>query len=368
MRKVNKILLLILLISVFQIDVIAQKLTPDGPYILEVGDGYRYITVDKKGNIIDEILNSKPKNITVLSDDAKYSFKVHLSKDKFKRIPAKIDSPKKNLVLGDPHGDFESLYLTLLNNKVIDKKFNWTFGKNHLMVLGDIFDRGDDCTTILWLMYKLEQEAREKGGMVNYMIGNHEDMVLKGDNRYINDKYIRLADTLKIEHKNLYAKNTEFGKWIRTKNLIQIVGDNVFLHAGLSEDFMKADLDLDFVNSTVDNWLGMDKKSLAKQGGDTEMIYRTYGLLWYRGMVSDNVKYKPITPELTDKILKMYNVNKVIVGHTIFDDITLKQDGKVVTVNIRPEKNRLAKRGMGILIKEDDFYVIYADKLPVKMD
>ena len=95
MRKVNKILLLILLISVFQIDVIAQKLTPDGPYILEVGDGYRYITVDKKGNIIDEILNSKPKNITVLSDDAKYSFKVHLSKDKFKRIPAKIDSPKK---------------------------------------------------------------------------------------------------------------------------------------------------------------------------------------------------------------------------------------------------------------------------------
>ena len=33
---------------------------------------------------------------------------------------------------------------------IIDKNLNWKFGKGHLVVLGDIFDRGSMVTEVLW--------------------------------------------------------------------------------------------------------------------------------------------------------------------------------------------------------------------------
>ncbi len=367
MKIIKKILVLILLVSIFQLETFAQGLTPDGPYIIKTDNCYQYISIDKKGNIINKTLNNKPKRIKVLSDNSKHSFDVRLMENNPQRTNARIDEPDKIVVVSDPHGDFESLYQTLVNNKVIDKKHNWIFGNNQLMVIGDVFDRGDDCTTILWLLYKLEQEASMVGGVVHLLIGNHEDMVLKGDDRYVNNKYITLADTLKIEHKALYATNTIFGEWLRTKNLIQIIGDNLFVHGGLSTDFAKTKLNIDNINATVTHWLGTDRETLAAKGGDTEMLYRTHGPLWYRGMVYDDKKYNPISVESTKKILEAYDVKKIIVGHSIFEDISLKQDGNVVTVNVRPEKNRLANKGMGIMIEGNEFSVIYADKPSIKM-
>ena len=61
-------------------------------------------------------------------------------------------------------------------------------------------------------------------------------------------------------------------------------------------------------------------------------------------------------------------MDKIIVGHTIFKDITQRYDGRVVTVNVSNKANREAEKGMGILIDGDDFYVIYTNKAPVRID
>jgi hypothetical protein len=37
------------------------------------------------------------------------------------------------IVIGDIHGDFKALLLTLLKSKIIDNKFNW-IGKNTFVV------------------------------------------------------------------------------------------------------------------------------------------------------------------------------------------------------------------------------------------
>ena len=42
---------------------------------------------------------------------------------------------------------------------------------------------------IFWLMYKLEQEAWEAGGVMTFMLGNHEEMVLRGNLKYTRSKY-----------------------------------------------------------------------------------------------------------------------------------------------------------------------------------
>ncbi len=366
MKKIFSLCVLMLLV----IGANAQKLQPDGPYILyNPYGGYRYIAVDTMGNIIDKCYDKMPKKlkIQVFSSDKKHNFEVEVNKQRNKTA-TELSHNGKTVVITDPHADFTSFFTTLHNNSVIDKNMNWVFGKNQLVIIGDIFDRGDDATTILWAVYKLEQQALKKGGKVIYMIGNHEDMVLRGDDRYINKKYSTLADTLGIVHKQLYAKQTEFGEWIRTKNIIQKINNHVFLHAGLGEEFLQRDLSFDFVNSTVYQWLGASKEDYKKVGGDIEFIYRTYGPIWYRGMVyPDKEKYRPIGTDTADKLLKKYSAKKFILGHTIFEDITLKLGGRVITSNVRNYKNREAGRGMGLLIEGDKIWVIYTEKQPVEL-
>src|SRR4030042_2103505 len=62
-------------------------------------------------------------------------------------------------VISDVHGDYNS-YLNLLKGTgIIDNDLNWKFGKGHLVVLGDIFDRGDMVTETLWHLFCLEKQA-----------------------------------------------------------------------------------------------------------------------------------------------------------------------------------------------------------------
>ena len=64
---------------------------------------------------------------------------------------------------------------------MIDADYNWIFGTNQLVIIGDVFDRGVDVLPIYWLIYKLEKEAEDAGGKVTFLIGNHETMVLGND-------------------------------------------------------------------------------------------------------------------------------------------------------------------------------------------
>ena len=57
-------------------------------------------------------------------------------------------------------------------------------------------------------------------------------------------------------------------------------------------------------------------------------------------------------------ILQKYNVNHIIVGHTIFKDISTFYDGKVIGVNVDNKKNKKKHKGRGILIEQDEYYVV----------
>ena len=126
----------------------------------------------------------------------------------------------------------------MINNKIVDKDLNWIFGGGHLVIVGDIFDRGDKVNEILWLVYELEGQAKEKGGRVHYLLGNHEYMVLYNDLRYIHDKYHISSKLLDLEYDQLYGNNTVLGRWIRSKPTMVKINDIIFTHAGISGDFI----------------------------------------------------------------------------------------------------------------------------------
>ena len=69
-----------------------------------------------------------------------------------------------------------------------------------------------------------------------------------------------------------------------------------------------------------------------------------------------------------DSALNRLGASRVIVGHTVFGDVTQRLGGRVVAVNVDSRKNRVAGRGRGLLIRDGRLYVIFDDKVPALLD
>ena len=336
-----------------------ETLSADGPYVLYQADGsVRIISVDKKGNISDSTYTTLPEDFTLQVTDhqGKYPFQVKLHP--VKRPEWKYPQPQKVFVMSDPHGRLDCVISVLRGNGIIDKKLRWKFGNNHLMVIGDIFDRGKDVPQIFWLFYKLEQEAQEAGGHVSFMLGNHEPMVLANDLRYTEEKYKLLADTLHLPYPRLFAPDTELGKWLGTRNTIQVIGKDLYVHAGLGREFYEQNLEIPFVNEKMSEALFMNKKERKALSPLTAFLYGNSGPIWYRGLVRSEEKYKPVSSDTLQLILDRYDVNHIIVGHTIFEDISTFYAQKVMDVNVNNKENQEKKRGRGMLIEGNKYFVV----------
>ena len=89
---------------------------------------------------------------------------------------------------------------------------------------------GDMVTEILWHLYSLEKQAARAGGMVHYILGNHELMVLDEDLRYINEKYKQVEAISGIKYSDLYSENSVLGKWLRSKPVMVTINNIIFVH------------------------------------------------------------------------------------------------------------------------------------------
>lgn len=336
-----------------------EAMTADGPYVFYQPDGQvRVVSVSKKGSITDKLYDKLPKNFTlrVTDHEGKYPFKVKLHP--VSRPDWQYQQPQKVFVMSDPHGRLDCVVSLLTGNGIIDKDYHWNFGSNHLVVIGDIFDRGKDVPQIFWLFYKLEQEAQEAGGHLSFLLGNHEPMVLAGDLRYAESKYKMLADTLGMDYSKFFGPDTELGRWIGTRNTMQTIGRNLFVHAGLGREFYEQNLDIPTVNETMSKALFLSKKARKELSPLTAFLYGNSGPIWYRGLVRDAEKYHPVSADTLQLILDRYDADRIIVGHTIFPDVSTFYNGKVIDVNVNNKKNQDEKKGRGLLIEGERYLVV----------
>lgn len=188
-----------------------KKLSADGPYIVydSLGTGATITTVTTKGAVRQKHVKALPSDysFTVNTSDCKHSFKVQLHN--IVRPAWNHQMPARMLVTSDPHANFDCFFNLLNSSGVIDNDCNWTFGNAHLVIIGDVMDRGDDATAIYWLLYKLEAQAAKAGGAVHFLMGNHEPLVLMNDNRYTNAKYTLLSDTLGVSYNHFFSQHSE---------------------------------------------------------------------------------------------------------------------------------------------------------------
>jgi hypothetical protein len=87
-------------------------------------------------------------------------------------------------------------------------------------------------------------------------------------------------------------------------------------------------------------------------------LYGNSGPIWYRGLVRTDGKYNPLAKDSLEMIMDRYKAKHIIVGHTIFKDISTFYNGKVIGVNVDNKENREKKRGRAMLIENNQYFVV----------
>lgn len=327
----------------------------DGPYVL-YGEGTSKLIQVRAGKLETLALPKAP--LSVMTENGQHHFEVALHP--IKKPDWSYKSKGEILVLSDPHADFESFYSILRAQQVIGGNYQWTFGKNQLVIIGDVFDRGVDVLPIFWLIYKLEAEAEKAGGKVHFLFGNHEEMILRENLKYNESKYLALKDKLGMEYRDLWSANSELGRWLLSRNTMEKIGDKLFVHAGLSSQLLTDKWTIPAVNDSVRSNI-FKTKAEREQSPAAKFLFGSIGPLWYRGMVRDEEKYEPLAEQDLQKLLVYYGVKEVYVGHTIFPEVTTFYANRVFAVNVNNRSNREKGRSRGLLLRKGKTYLIFDD-------
>ena len=92
------------------------------------------------------------------------------------------------VAIGDVHASYDKFVALLTGTGLVDGSHTWTGGQDHLVLAGDLVDRGPDDRKVMDLVMRLQTEARAAGGEVHALLGNHDLMVLMRDLRYVEKK------------------------------------------------------------------------------------------------------------------------------------------------------------------------------------
>lgn len=93
---------------------------------------------------------------------------------------SQVDVRSALVAIGDIHGAHDELVGLLRSVGLVDELGNWSGGQSTLVQTGDMLDRGADARRVMDLMIRLQGEAKEAGGRVVVLLGNHEIMNLVG--------------------------------------------------------------------------------------------------------------------------------------------------------------------------------------------
>lgn len=248
-------------------------------------------------------------------------------------------------VLSDVHGQYDLLVQLLRSNGIVGRDLRWRYGRGRLVVVGDVFDRGPKVNQALWLLYSLEQQAREAGGAVHYLVGNHEAMALGGDLRYVNPGYQRSAAALGESYPRLYGPDSVLGQWLRTRQVIARVGGMLFVHGGIAPEYVAGDFDTERSNAGYRASLGTPKSAWKDDPQLLPLYNGTTSPIWYRGYFLDPA----LDQAQVDAIAARLGVSRIVVGHTTHHRIASYFDGRVIGVDSGIKNGRSGE----ILLIED---------------
>lgn len=289
-------------------------------------------------------------------------------------LPHEWNGVSRIVAIGDIHGSYDNLIKVLQNAQLIDSKLRWIGGEAHLVQNGDIPDRGPHSRKAMDFLMKLEGQADKAGGRVHVLIGNHEAMNVVGildlvapeeyeafvdrDSRKRRDRFFeRYYDQLRkeskdkaqeapqkrdarrqfdadyplgfLEHRQAFAPDGKYGKWIVGHNTSIIVNDILFSHGDWSEKFSK--LGIEAVNQRVRQELSGE---IAIQDG---LTFDSDSPLQYRGLAQTELtqRAQAAAEPRASSILQSLGVKRMVVGHTVTSGVIESRfGGKHISIDV----------------------------------
>ncbi|HLO67643.1 MAG TPA: metallophosphoesterase, partial [Holophaga sp.] len=240
--------------------------------------------------------------------------------------PGEWPAPARIAAVSDVHGRLDALLRLLAAHGIVDGSRRWTFGTGHLVIDGDVFDKGAQVTAILWLIRSLEAQAQAAGGRVHLVMGNHESMSLRGNLRSLHPAYQAMG----WRPQELFGPGSEQGRWLRTRPVLLRLGDTLFVHAGVCPALLEAELPVAACNARFSRALDLEKKDL---------LLSKQGPIWYRGLLPLGGA-ADATPAQVEALLGAFGVKRIVAGHQVLDRVRAFHGGRVFGIDAGMERGR----------------------------
>jgi hypothetical protein len=226
---------------------------------------------------------------------------------------------KRIIVIGDIHGDWEITKKIFLKYNIIDSNGRWIAEPKNTKIVqvGDILDRGgrpdtigDECSElkIMDFLDELNDQAEFYGGGVYCILGNHELMNVVGNFSYSGEESVKCFGGVEGRKKAFKPGGIIAKRFACSRNAVMKIGSFLFVHGGMSEKHLKKNINE--INSVMRNFLKGNEELYDEEFIDYYMAYN--GILWNRDLSLGSPDCEKL-----EKVLKYFNVNGIIVGHTV---------------------------------------------------
>jgi len=306
-----------------------------------------FLNLRKNVKVIESMAIAKDEKYKKFIEAYKLPNVIHwkdtlISKGK-KNFPREKYEYKRIVAVGDIHGDYDKLRSILRHAKLTDENDDWIGTDAILMQLGDLTDRGSGLKFILDLLIKLKEQAKERGGIVYILLGNHELFDMQAG-------YFVLQKTDFDNFGGVYEREKalsmegKYGELLRNDmNITMVVDDNLFVHAGLPLEYAERGIDelnqrAHTVLSTTPSYDSL-LEDYYNQGKshplyDDPIFDMMNGPLW-NDYFTDHQPEEEVCEEL-EKVLKVTKAKRMIVGHRVkkYGKIKTRCQDKLIMIDI----------------------------------
>jgi hypothetical protein len=225
------------------------------------------------------------------------------------------------VAIGDIHGDIDATRSALRLAGAIDQRDRWVGGSLVVVVTGDQLDRGDDEREVMALLEALQRHARNAGGALHVLSGNHEVMNVAGNFDYVSPAgFAGFADVRRSElgelldslPRSVRGRAAAFlpggtgAKLLATWPVVVQVGETLFVHGGVLSTHMRYGIER--INAEVSAWMLGKLEKLPSELRSPEAPF------WTRRYSLPNLSAQDCA-EL-GRVLASLDVGRMVVGHT----------------------------------------------------
>ena len=150
------------------------------------------------------------------------------------------DRQRTLYALSDVHGEPVDLFEMLESAGLVSgslKKPAWIGGKSLLVLAGDSLNKGDRSLDVLDLLMKLEEKAKDAGGALIALAGNHEIAFLAYPTHPKLAKILQSAEDKGLSLcKDVHSPRSAYGAWLRNRPIAAVINGIFISHTGNAED------------------------------------------------------------------------------------------------------------------------------------